>query len=114
MRAWATFAIAAIATSVFFIDFCAWFYGCGCQSLWAGAAEHCNIHTPGVKHCPWCSIGTSGAVLVYGAMLASQGAVSYKMRRTGWWPRLFLSLGLFPISGVLLGFVVGWLTQYYN
>jgi hypothetical protein len=30
-------------------------FRCGCEPIWAGGIEHCNIHTPGVPHCPWCT-----------------------------------------------------------
>src|SRR5262245_13638654 len=34
---------------------CAALFRCGCEPVWAGGAEHCNIHTPGVPHGPWCT-----------------------------------------------------------
>ena len=53
------FLIAAAVTSIFFINFCATVFQCGCQSLWGAAAKMCNIHHArmhGGKGCPWCTL----------------------------------------------------------
>ena len=41
--------IAATVLSV-----CDAIFDCGCAPPWAGAASHCNIHTPGPPDCPFC------------------------------------------------------------
>jgi hypothetical protein len=114
MGARVTFAFAFLFTAVLFINFCAWFYACGCQSLWAGAAEHCNIHQPHAKHCPWCAIGTAGSMTVFGAIVLAQAAVSYRWRASGWPLRLLLSLAAFPVAGTVLGLLTGWWTGYWS
>ena len=66
----AGFVVAAAAVSVFFLDLCHLTYDCGCVSLRAGGAAHCNIRTPGPPDCPYCA--RPGAA--YGALFAAIGA----------------------------------------
>ena len=40
---WA-FGIAVLFMAVFFVDFCALVFQCGCRSLWNGISTYCNIH----------------------------------------------------------------------
>jgi hypothetical protein len=49
-------------------------FDCGCTPLWRDGTEHCNIHTPGVPHCPWCYGGILRAVWV-GAIVLGATAV---------------------------------------
>ena len=70
------FAAAATAAAVLFLDLCDLFYDCGCVSLWAGGAAHCNIQTPGPPDCPYCAHPR----VAYGALfgtIAVQGAVLF-------------------------------------
>ena len=50
---------------------CDLYFSCGCQPLWSGAAEHCNIHDPAPPDCPWCAedrfLGVT-ALLMLGAL----------------------------------------------
>ncbi len=116
LTSWAIFLIAATVTSVFFINFCATVFHCGCQSLWTTAAESCNIHLAHGKHCPWCVFGYTGYVLVYGTMIACQALLAFGGTRWGWsWLlRLIGSLAAFPTSGLILALVLGWYTGYWN
>lgn len=108
------FLISAAITCAFIINLCAAVYGCGCRSWWAGAAEHCNIHTPWIKHCPWCSMGTGGFAMVLAAILALQLLLSYRPK--GWPPsaRFLLAVLAFPAIGTLAALVAGWLTGYWT
>jgi hypothetical protein len=104
----------AAMTCVFFINFCNLIYHCGCQSLWAGADAHCNIHTPGVRHCPWCSYGVVGEAVAFLAVIVPQFAASFWPGRLhGAW-RLALALIAFPVSGALVAAVFGIITGYWR
>ena len=106
------FAAAAFFTLVFFIDLCGLVYQCGCRSLWAGAADHCNIHTPGVRHCPLCAGGlwVSGPVLL--STLAAQAWVVWKLRLP-MATRAALALIAFPLVTGGLSVLVGLLAGYW-
>ena len=110
----AIFAAAATVTSVFFIDFCNWIYACGCRSLWAGAAAHCNIHIAGAKHCPFCSIGTNGYAAVFLAIIVPQGFFSFRPARWAWYARFAAALGAFPLIGSAIALPLGWAKGYWN
>ena len=52
MSKWVSFGIflvAAAVTSLFFINFCATVFQCGCQSLWGAAAKLATTPTPAHK-----------------------------------------------------------------
>ena len=108
------FIAAAIVTSALFINFCDLVYQCGCESLWAGAADHCNIHDASSRHCPWCSIGTFGVAAVYGTILAAQVAVVFFWRGIGWLPRTVFALLAFPLTGAILALLVGLAKGYWR
>ena len=108
------FVAAAAITSVWFINFCAAVFGCGCHSLWAGAAEHCNIHNDLPPHCPWCVQGGVYGLEAYTAMVLAQGAVVF-------WPgglsltiRALGAVLAFPVVGAFMAVVTGWYTGYWN
>jgi len=108
------FFAAAIVTSVLFINFCNLVYQCGCKSLWAGAAEHCNIHNPQSRHCPWCNIGTLGSAGIYAGILAVQALVVFRWRGIGWWPRAIFALLAFPVTGAIFAFITGLAQGYWR
>lgn len=110
----AIFLAAAVVTSVFFIDACNLIYDCGCRPLWAGAASHCNIHQPGSRHCPWCSVGTAGAAAIYFAVLGVQAAAVFLPSRVGTAARAAGALAAFPVAAALLGIAIGLLTGYWR
>lgn len=105
MRAtrWWVFALAAVVTSVFFINFCNLMFACGCQSLWAGADAHCNVHHAGAGHhrCPWCQMGTVGSYTIWGTIIFTQLLVARRTERLGWIPCSLLSLTAFPLVGAV-------------
>ncbi len=112
----AIFLIAAAVTSIFFIQFCATVFQCGCQALWGNADRFCNIHAAHGRHCPWCSFGNTGYALVYGSMIAVQAALAFLPARWGWgWAlRLASSLAAFPAVGTVLAISLGLYTGYWN
>ena len=102
---------AAGASAVFFIDYCHLLFDCGCVSLWAGGAAHCNVQTPGPPDCPFCAHGD----LSFGSLLATlgaQGALLYWPGRLGTPVRGLLAFLAFPVlvgavalaSGLHLGY----------
>lgn len=108
----ALFAIAF--TSVLFIDLCDLIFRCGCDHLWAGADARCNVHQPGVKHCPFCSFGIAGYGITYVGIAAPQALLAFRPRRWTHWRRLGMALAAFPLIGGLEAFVLGHFTGYWN
>jgi hypothetical protein len=108
------FFAAAIVTSVLFINFCNLVYQCGCESVWAGAAEHCNIHNPQSRHCPWCTIGTVGAAAIYACIVAAQAVVAFRWPGIGFWPRAIFALLAFPVTGAVLALLTGLAQGYWR
>jgi hypothetical protein len=110
----AIFLASAAVTSVFFIQFCAMAFQCGCQPIWSTGAQFCNVHSAGAKHCPWCVYGTTGYSLVYGSMVAAQAVVSFWPAGWHWGGRLAGALAAFPVVGGILAVVLGVVTRYWN
>jgi hypothetical protein len=110
----AVFLSSAAFTSVFFIQFCATVFQCGCQAIWAGGAEFCNIHSAHGKHCPWCVYGSTGYSVVYGSMLAAQAAVAFWPAGWHWAGRLAGAIAAFPIMGGIMALALGFVTGYWN
>ncbi|MFN7920386.1 MAG: hypothetical protein U0Q16_09830 [Bryobacteraceae bacterium] len=108
------FVFAAAFTSVFFINFCATVYQCGCQSLWTVADRYCNIHAQHGRHCPWCSFGYAGYVMVYGTMLAAQGLAVIVTAGRAMWMRVAVALAAFPVTGLVLALALGLYTGYWH
>lgn len=103
-----------LVTSVLFINFCNLVYGCGCESLWAGAATHCNIHAKHGKHCPWCSHGEAGYGMIFSAVLLPEFGVAYLARRRYFWSQLGLAMATFPVSGSIVALIVGLMDGYWK
>jgi hypothetical protein len=105
---------AAALASVFYIDLCNLIYRCGCGHLWAGAVAQCNIHTPGVKHCPWCAVGTMGGMLLFAGVVAPQILLAFFPARWSWKQRFAAALAAFPVIGGIEGLVMGLVTGYWD
>jgi hypothetical protein len=110
----AIFLVSAAVTSIFFIQFCATVFQCGCQAIWSTGAQFCNIHSAHGKHCPWCVYGTTGYSIVYGTMLVAQAAISFWPAAWAWAPRLAMALVAFPTVGAVLAVAMGLMTGYWN
>jgi hypothetical protein len=103
---------AAGVASMLFINFCNLAFQCGCRSWWAGAADHCNIHTAGVPHCPWCTSGLSG----YGsfaAIVVVQALIAFWPGEAGIGGRLVRALLAFPVVGGIGAVIAGLATGYW-
>ena len=98
-------------TSLLFINFCATVFHCGCHSLWAGAAEMCNIHHEGAHHCPWCA---GEPAYAYAAMVIPQAVISFWSLRWSGWKRLALALAAFPVFGGMAAVVYGLMSGYWK
>ncbi|MDX2153429.1 MAG: hypothetical protein SFV54_21980 [Bryobacteraceae bacterium] len=106
---------AALFTAVFYIDFCNFFFQCGCRSLWAGADAHCNIHQPHSRHCPFCIMGPVWQALSFFAIVAAQAVPIYRLPAAWPWAlRLLLALAAFPAAASVLGLIAGISTKYWN
>lgn len=106
------FAVSFVVTCTFFINLCAWFFECGCHSLWAGAALTCNVHIAGAHHCPICNHGVPGYASVFALVCAPQLLASLwpKWTKTA---RLVVCLALFPAALVSVGLLLGWYEGYW-
>jgi len=103
-------------SSIFFIDVCGLVFGCGCRSLWAGAAVACNIHHAAGPHCPWCAHPAAGAV-AFAAIALVQGLILFgpaPQRAPGLPRRFALALLSFPVTAGLVGTIQGILWDYWS
>ena len=114
MTGWRCFAAAAAVTSVFFINFCAAVFRCGCVSLWLGTDAQCNIHTAGAHHCPWCAQGMAASVIPWALIVAAQAGVSFLPRPMHQVVRLASAIAVFPIAGGILAVGYGLATGYWR
>lgn len=69
-------------TGVMLTPLCGWAYRCGCEPIWAGAADHCNVNRAGEPHCPWCEQPALAAVGT-GLTLLAQVLAFRLLRRRG-------------------------------
>ncbi len=108
----ALLAAAAGAAYVFFIDWCNFIFDCGCESLWAGAAERCNIKNASPPHCPWCVEQGRYGSAAFGGVVISQAVLAFRpgplTRR-----RIFVVFLAFPAAGALAGWLTGIYTGYW-
>ena len=105
-------AVAAGVTGTFFINFCDLVYQCGCESLWAGVAAHCNIHAAQPPHCPWCASQAAGNSS-FGVILGMQALAAFLPGSAGLGKRLALALAAFPVAGGVMALAWGWCTGYW-
>ncbi len=116
-RSWslrlACLAVALALSQTLFIQYCDLLFDCGCQPLWAGRAEHCNIHNPEPPHCPWCLDGGAIGRWANAAIVVSQSGLAL-------WPGAFGALRAacvflaFPAVGGLGGLAAGLATGYWR
>jgi hypothetical protein len=109
-----TFVAAATVTSVFFINFCATIFRCGCASLWSGADAHCNIHMAGSRHCPWCAQGALASTVPWALIVAVQAAISFWPRPLHSGVRLASALAAFPLTGAIVAVAYGLYSGYWR
>ena len=106
--------IAASAISwVFLIQVCDVIYRCGCEPLWAGAADHCNMNRPGARHCPWCTVPYAyDATLAL--IFAAQAILALGPWNWGMLRRSILTLAAFPLVSALSGTALGLWSGYWR
>ncbi len=98
---------------LFFIQLCDLLFDCGCRALWAGAAEHCNVHASEPPHCPWCIRSSSYGWLSLGLIVTAQTSLALWPGRIGKGRIAALFLA-FPAVGVVAGLVTGLATGYWR
>lgn len=108
------FAAAAGVTCALFIDYCNLIFRCGCQSLWAAADAHCNIHHPSPPHCPFCAHGSAGYAIVLAWILLPQFALSWWPAGRSWVMRLVLAVAAFPVAAGIAAVGLGWFDGYWK
>ena len=114
MTARLCFVAAATVTSVFFLNFCAAIFGCGCVSLWSGADAHCNIHIAGSRHCPWCAHGLAASMIPWALIVAAQAGVSFSPRPMPTAVRLASAVATFPVAGAVIAVAYGLASGYWR
>lgn len=77
------------------------------MSLWAGAAEHCNIHQKVMKHCPFCLLPTYERFVLVAIILSVQ---SHFIRREKWLWAIFA----FPVGAGLEALALGLYYGYWS
>lgn len=107
MRKLAAFAALATATWALYINVCQLIFQCGCTWLWAGAATQCNIHRPGVKHCPVCMLPSVEYHALLAMILAAQAYCLWRDQ----WAGAVLS---FPLLASAQCLVLGWYVGYWS
>lgn len=106
------FSGAAGFSGVFFINWCHMVYQCGCTFIWAGYADHCNIHNPAPPHCPWCAHADL-ATIAFVSVIATQALVSF-------WPgplklpRVAAAFGASPMTAAFTGWLIGIYVGYWS
>ena len=105
-------AVVGAATYVFRINLCNAIFGCGCQSLWGNAGAFCNVHTPCMAHCPWCSHGWWGHNIPTGAILVTQAAIFFVPSRLSVPKRILFSIAAFFVVGIAVALLFGLYSGY--
>ena len=109
----ACLAFALGITHVFFIQYCDLLFDCGCQALWAGRAEECNIHNASPPHCPWCLDDGAYGRWTHGAIVTASIALAVWPGRFGTARAVSVILA-FPVVGALAGLLAGLATGYWR
>jgi len=112
-NAW-VFLAAVTVNSVFFLNFCATLFRCGCASFWSGADARCNIHLSGSHHCPWCAHGLAASLIPWALIAAVQAAIAFWPRQMPVAVRLVFAVTAFPAAGGVIAVVYGWASGYWK
>jgi hypothetical protein len=96
------------------LNLCHAVFRCGCRSWWSGAAEMCNVHREGVRHCPWCSVGDAGFWLAFALLLMPQFILAFWPARLHPALRVALVLAMFPLAGSVVAVSYGLSAGYWK
>ena len=107
------FLLALAVTGIFFVDWCAVVFQCGCLSLWNGNATYCNIHAPMGPHCPWCAHPLAGGGIAFGAAVVAQWAAVYRTSTSSFMNRLVLAIVALPLASGLVALVQRFVWEYW-
>jgi hypothetical protein len=73
----------------------------------------CNIHAQQGHHCPWCSHGEAGYMVVMTLLCGPQLAFSL-FSRWSWPVRTVAAVAMFPAIGGLVALGMGWWERYWS
>lgn len=107
------FLLALAVTGIFFVDWCAVVFQCGCRSLWSGIATYCNIHATTGPHCPWCEHPLAGGGIAFVAAVGAQWVAVYRTSTPSLVKRLGLALVAFPLASGLVALVQRFVWNYW-
>jgi hypothetical protein len=97
-------AVVVAVTSVFLYPLCHVVFRCGCETMWAGAAERCNVHAKTGEHCPWCEdplLGGTGFVFILA--LQATAFVLARSRKLSVPAATFAGVAVLPVAVLLSG-----------
>lgn len=93
---------------------CNFIFECGCEPVWAGGVEHCNIYVPEAPDCPWCTGGLARTLwvgaIVLGAPLLLAARSAMRGRRL--WRVLLAGLLGYAAGALLAGLLAALVTGY--
>ena len=101
-------------SGLLFVDLCDAIFGCGCFSLWSGAAEACNIHHAAPPHCPWCAHPGWGGAVAFFSVTVSQAVAVFWPATINLGVRIALALTAFPVVGGGVGLIQGLFIGYWS
>lgn len=100
-RDWILVAAAWGVSLALIYNVCHLLFRCGCTYVWAGAADHCNIHVPNVPHCPWCSHGLGAFAGGLVPLLGVEALALVRLRRRPVGIRLLAAvIGFFAVAAL--------------
>ena len=107
------FLLALAVTGIFFVDWCAVVFQCGCRSLWSGIATYCNIHATAGPHCPWCEHPLAGDAVAFAAAVVAQWVAVYRTSTPSFVKRFVLALVAFPLASGLVALAQRFVWNYW-
>ena len=108
------FGITGAVMAVFFVDFCAFVFQCGCRSLWDAVSTYCNIHASSGPHCPWCEYPLTGGGVAFGVTLVAQWAAFFLPKGVRLGTRGLLAIIAFPLAAGAIALAQGLLWGYWR
>jgi hypothetical protein len=105
--------LVVVLTGGLMYPLCGALFRCGCVGLFAGAADHCNVHAAKGPRCPWCRDQALGA-MGFGLTLGGQALAFALVRRRGGSVRASAlgAIAALPLAAFLAGGLTFLLTDY--